>query len=242
MKKTSYTLYLFSVMLLGGGSLSAASTYTYDVSNVGPGNTLLSNDNWTGDDIANWKVGTFSGVGEYLRNSNDGDNTITRQNDANFSFTIDASTTSFSLETHGRFGVNGYFELGLVNSSGSLLVGLGADWYQQNRKCIILEGGRNYETGTSYPNNLDGVHAMKLDVDLLANSGNGSADLYFDGNLIIDDMALTLPDMTTATGLHFRSGTRYNGPGTIVITTIPEPSSTALLGIGGLALALRRRK
>ncbi|MFK7911466.1 MAG: PEP-CTERM sorting domain-containing protein [Akkermansiaceae bacterium] len=36
--------------------------------------------------------------------------------------------------------------------------------------------------------------------------------------------------------------TWYDGVGYELVTTVPEPSSTALLGLGGLALILRRRR
>jgi len=55
-----------------------ATTMPYDLaSQVGPSGTPLPADNWIGDDITNWIVSTSTGTGVYLRNTNDGDDTIT---------------------------------------------------------------------------------------------------------------------------------------------------------------------
>lgn len=62
----------------------------------------------------------------------------------------------------------------------------------------------------------------------------------------------SLPDLVYTSGatvsganlvIHVRAeGDDYQGVDNIVLTAVPEPSSAALLGLGGLALILRRRK
>lgn len=70
--------------------------------------------------------------------------------------------------------------------------------------------------------------------------GDADPDAIFDGQLTLGDISagetiiFTLDDNGNASGdEHF---------GNFTISTVPEPSSTALLGLGGLALILRRRK
>ncbi len=237
MKKALLTL-LVAAMLMVGVSTTSAAAYTYTAGDRLNSGEQLSGDGWLGDDLANWIIGNGAGAVEYIRNNNGGDGTITRQNDGDFSYTIDAATTSFTLEVTGRMGA-GFFQLGLIDSSGSQLVGMGAD-YNNTNNCFIIEGSRFYESGTSYTG--DAVHTMRMEVDLLANGGNGSADLFYDNNLIIDDQALTLPDLTTATGLFLRNNTQYNGPESFTITTVPEPATMSLLALGGMAMLRRRKK
>ncbi|BDS07107.1 hypothetical protein NT6N_21470 [Oceaniferula spumae] len=56
------------------------------------------------------------------------------------------------------------------------------------------------------------------------------------------DLGGNIDDPANWTGLYLRSGSTSNQYDNIVITAVPEPSSTALLGLGGLALILRRRR
>ncbi|NWK57048.1 PEP-CTERM sorting domain-containing protein [Verrucomicrobiaceae bacterium N1E253] len=218
-------------------TISAASIYTYDMeANVGSAGTLLSSDGWIGGDLAGWQTGSFSGD-LYSRNTNDGDNTITRPNDAQFSFHIPAGSTFVRFEVTGRMGA-GFFQLGLSQGS-STPVGFGAD-FNNNDKYFILDGStRHYESGNSYSS--DSIKTVRLDLDLVA----GTADLILDPNggntIVIDDRSVS-NSVTSADSLYIRNNTRYNGPSTITITVIPEPSSTALLGVGAFAVLMLRRR
>lgn len=217
---------------------ATAATFVYDIgTEVGATSTLLSTDGWTGTDLDNWVVGS-GGDEIYARNQNDGDNTITRQNDVDFGYTIPTGTTSLTIEMTGRFGA-GFWQAGIADISGNLLLGIGGD-FNANNKYFIFEGSRFNESGTSATG--DGSHTLRMEVNLLAGAGNGSASLFYDDTLILENQALTLPDLSTASGLYIRSSSRFVGPAKFTITAIPEPSSTALLGIAGLALILRRRK
>ena len=237
MNRTSSFLAASAVVLMT--QVAPAATYVYDLeTEIGATNgTLMSTDGWTGSDIGNWVVQDQNGL-KYARNQNDGDNAITRQNDAGFNYTIPSGTTNLTIEIEARTG-SGFWQAGLANSSGALLLGIGSD-FGGNNKYFIFEGSRFNESGTSATG--DGIHTLRMEVDLLANSGNGSADLFYDNTLIIDDQALTLPDMTTASGLYIRDNTRFVGPGKFTIVTVPEPSSAALLGLAGIALISRRRR
>ena len=234
MKKTIITAAVFAAGIFA--PLSAATTI-YDIgTNVGADGTLLSTDGWAGDDLSNWVVGTQAGT-LYARNQNDGDNTITRTNDGGFSYSIPSGTTSMSLEMTGRFGVS-FFQAGL-STGGTMTLGIGGDFNNSN-KFFILDGGtRRNESGTSYSG--DTIKTVRLDFDLVA----GTADLILDPNgtptTLISGQSIAA-SLDTADGIFIRSGSRYTGPATFTITTVPEPSSAALLGLGGLALILRRRK
>jgi len=66
-------------------------------------------------------------------------------------------------------------------------------------------------------------------------SRDGGGEREWDG--MIDEVALWTRDLTAAE----RTQVYQNGLNGLAVT-VPEPSSTALLGLGGLALILRRRK
>lgn len=69
-------------------------------------------------------------------------------------------------------------------------------------------------------------------------------DNYVSGTTISGDITFTGTDFTTL-GVDSSSNITWNLPNdsiSLQFTAIPEPSSTALLGLGGLAFALRRRR
>lgn len=68
---------------------------------------------------------------------------------------------------------------------------------------------------------------LKFDIGTYTNSASYTSKKLQDDVQVYDE-ALTLPQIQSL----------YNNPGSV----IPEPSTTALLGLGGLALILRRRK
>ena len=233
MKKTIITAAVLTVAM----SIPLfAATSVYDIQDVGASGTKLSTDNWVGGDLDNWIVGTAFGD-TYARNNNGGDQTITRDNDAGFSYSIPAGTTFVSLEITGRFGA-GFVQTGF-SSGGTAILGIGGG-FNNNSKFFILDGGtRRYESGTSFT--ADSIKTIRMDFDLVA----GSADLILDPNgtptTLLDDQSIAA-SLGSADGLFIRSNSQYNGPATFTITVVPEPSSAALLGLGGLALILRRRK
>jgi hypothetical protein len=59
---------------------------------------------------------------------------------------------------------------------------------------------------------------------------------------IKNDPLLTGNSAQNGDGNSFRSYTKFDNGGTLTVTAVPEPTSAALLGLGGFALILRRRK
>lgn len=227
----------------------AATVVVYDVeTEVGPSDTLFSTpanrDNWTGDDLDNWRTKDQSGL-VYLRNNNGGDDIITRNNDANFSFSIPSGTTSFSMQIDAR--IDTFWEAGITASGGGPQLLIGGDFYNSDDFYINFDGTR-YTTDNNLAsvagNGGSNIATLRLDYNVAL----GTADLIYDpegtAQLLIDDAALniTAPELLGYDQLYSRAGNQYAGAGTWTITLVPEPSTTALLGLGGLALILRRRK
>ena len=85
MKKTSNSIWLGHFWLFcmcataNAAIITTATTYTPA---LGPLNNDLS---WSGDDLADWSVVTVFGT-DYLRNTDDGDDTVIRPSDVAFNF------------------------------------------------------------------------------------------------------------------------------------------------------------
>ena len=114
-------------------------------------------------------------------------------------------------------------------------------------------------SGVSYDNILDVMYdfnqeAGVLDVGsdpLFINGGLGTISLpdgYVSGNLLSGTMTLFNTDLddlglTETTTVTWSWGSGMNeDSATFSVTQIPEPSSAALLGLGGLAIISRRRR
>ena len=219
-------------------------TNVYDVGDeVGSAGTLMSTDGWTGDDLADWVVATFS-ADLYARNNDAGDDTIRRANDAGFSYSIPANALQVSVEVKAR--VNGNFwQVGLLDGTTNLL-GVGGDFGGDDKYFILDQFNRIKEAGTSISG--DAYHTLRVEYDMVADT----ADLILDGStLLIDDApmtALTPAELTGADGLFIRTNSQFVGPASITVSvtvpSVPEPSTLVLsvCGIVGLALSQRRRR
>ncbi|MBK1831037.1 PEP-CTERM sorting domain-containing protein [Verrucomicrobiaceae bacterium R5-34] len=228
------------------GSVHAATTVVYSAEiEIGPSGTLFSDagnrDNWTGDDIENWQTQSQSDL-VYLRNHNRGDDTIKRDNDANFSYNL-AGVTSFSMQIDAR--VDSFWEAGLAPSAGGAQLLIGGD-YNNSDDFYINFNGTRYGNDNNLASTVNGNAAsLRLDYDVIT----GTADLIYDPggvneSALITDLGLNISatQLQNMDQLSTRANTQYAGAGTWTITTVPEPSSMALLGLGGLALMVRRRK
>ena len=71
---------------------------------------------------------------------------------------------------------------------------------------------------------------------------NGAGDIFIDANLGGYVLGTFTADATTQDIYGFAGGSQNIGYLNALVLTVPEPSSSALLGLGGLALALRRRR
>jgi hypothetical protein len=105
--------------------------------------------------------------------------------------------------------------------------------------------------------NLNGGAMVSLDaIDLLRNdlgAGNSFIDFQAEGSRFTADFGADFADLASVqtaidNSVFFTSttsqsmGVTDNNNGTFTVLSVPEPSTTALLGLGGLALILRRRR
>lgn len=228
---------LVVVSLLGAGAVAHAQTSTYTISgDVGVAGTLLSTDGWANTNDL-WVSAAFSG-GLYARNNNAADSSITRANDAGFSYTIPADTTLLSLQITSRSPA--FWQAGLAQGTTQRL-GIGYDFGNNDLFYIFDNGTRRSGSGT-YTG--DVYRTVRMDFDMVA----GTADLILDPDgtpvLLLDDQPLTIPSATVqaTNALFFRSTAAFSGVSSLTVTAVPEPHSLALLAaaaIGGLSV--RRR-
>ncbi|MCB1133711.1 MAG: hypothetical protein KDN05_21510, partial [Verrucomicrobiae bacterium] len=184
------------------------ATFTYDVSSRLASNAGLSTDNWTGDDLANWIVG--SALGDlFTRNNNDGLDRITRTNDAGFSYSLPANATELRFEAD--FRINGNFcEAGLT-TAGVDTFGFGYDG--PNQQFYLLDGGNRIDqTGTTAPP-ADSRMTIRVVVDVT----NQTADLIMDASgaatLVMDDVPVSVTGtaLHAADGLSTKTSSRFTG-------------------------------
>ena len=230
-----------ALVLFVGTTASAATvnTYVYNIGDeVGGFNTPLSSDGWTGGDLPNWKVGSYSGE-LYTRNTNDGDQTILRSNDGSFGFTIPDEVIAVSLEITAR--TPRFWEAGLTDGA-SLLLNIGGDFGNDDKFYIQDRFNRIKETTANASG--DAINVLRLDFDVV----NGTADLTLNNStLLIDDAAMTLTkaQLLGADSLRMRTNSRFAGVAQykLTVTSIPEPGAmTAGLAMSGLFMLKRRRR
>ncbi|MBI1370730.1 MAG: hypothetical protein GC162_18995 [Planctomycetes bacterium] len=225
----------------------SATTWVYNQNaRIGAGGTAVSTDGWTGSDLTNWVTTNYPG-GQYLRNANDGDDTITRTNDSEFSYAIPdiAQEVSFAFDARviGNNGSAAFFQTGLVDGT-SLKLGVGVDFSNSNKYFIITSDGVRHNSGVNVAIG-DIVQQFQLVIDTLALAGHGSGTLYVDGVAVLSgiDMGLNTFNLSDLDGLYMRSSNRFTGPGTFVITAaIPAPAALpAGLAMMGLIMVRRRK-
>lgn len=225
-------------LFLLGAATATADTFTYNVDDRLNGGDPLLDDGWIDPvDQANWIAASFSGE-IYTRNTNDGDNTITRQNDGDFTYSIPANATAVSLDLRIRKNSN-FWQAGLVNGSGQLIMAAGGDFNNSDLFFIHDGGSRFNAVGT--PIGDDTIANLRVDLDTVAQT----ASLFLDNTPILSNQAVTIPDFADGAGLLMRSNSRFVGVASFTITTtvVPEPHTFALVGAGlfGLLLVRRRR-
>ena len=157
---------------------------------------------------------------------------------------VTASNAGFS----GNWSINsidtGY---GYLNANAADALGLGAVVLNNRSALVAGSTGSLDSLQTIYVNTATSI------LRLTNSWGNSSASLFLtDGTLDLADSSSTVGSFTidgnavdpgtySASDLtNLGHGGTFSGTGSIEI--VPEPSSTALLGLGGLALILRRRK
>lgn len=134
-----------------------------------------------------------------------------------------------------------FAQYGISDSAGSLLYGVGTDFNTSNRYFIVLNGIR---TNVGAAISGDDLETLSLVLD----SATGQAELFVNsvsfGSATSSSGAGLITELVSADILYHRSASQFTGAGVYEVdtTTIPEPSSTALLGLGSLALILNRKK
>lgn len=221
----------------GIANSQSISTYTIagDVGNAG---TLLSSDDWANTNDL-WISSSFSG-GLYARNNTGGDSSVTRANDAGFSYSIPADTTFLSLQITSRSP--SFWQAGLAQGTTQRL-GIGYDFGNNDLFYIFDNGTRRSGAGTFTG---DVYRTVRLDFDMVARTADLILDPEGTPTLLLDNQPLTIPNTTVqaTNALFFRSNSAFAGPTSLTITSVPEPCGLTLLvlgGLGGGTLVRRRR-
>lgn len=174
--------------------------------------------------------GLFDTSGTLVLAENSGSNTATTFDGISFA----AATISFG-NVYGGFGSNGGELLNRTGTYGSeaQTVSLTVVDGQQYRIQALVYDGRGGEAGRN-------VEFDSIDQGVYANgvpSASWGPGLLVTGIFTADS---TTQDFTINT---YEGATVKGGQlNAITVYDVPEPSSAALLGLGGLALILRRRK
>ena len=269
MKNTALTL-VTTATILGSVVHSSAAIAIYDWStatgSASPGTTLNSNtggnisganDGWAysskADDfnvISNNQPVGFSG--NYVSVGGDTDSNASRLNDGSFGYTIapGATEVTLSLVLHLDGNSNSWGWAGLrdlENGSGedSFRIGFKAfnGWgYRGNDAVEVYEG----DTGVSIYDATPTSYRATAVFNLVSNTYSYTVENLTSGGSVVlaSNVAIATAvadlDWSTYDGLFMRGrNVSFDG---ISVASVPEPSSTALLGLGGLALILRRRK
>ncbi|MCP5536933.1 MAG: PEP-CTERM sorting domain-containing protein [Akkermansiaceae bacterium] len=225
-------------------STASAASYVYDIQNdlgAGINNTAITDAGWEGN--GTWQTRAFDGY--YFATLTNGSNVAgtphVRTLARDLSSVLNASNTSLTLDIKVRIDgdANYKWSSGIADGT-TMLLGIqknGLDWeIVQNGIVSTTKGGFvSASNGTNY-------------VSLVVDYGAGTVDLMHGATKLINDYALD-PTLTAAyvannaDGLQMGMDTSYYvGTGSFTIDTVPEPSSSALLGLAGMALVLRRRR
>jgi hypothetical protein len=239
------------------GAILSSYTYNFDRGNEGwvSGTGPNGYDNWTGTNgrmqmltdttspMSGWTV--FAGtVSPYTLVG-----TVTRTNNANFSFSIPANATGLELLYSGRQGYSGSGRytrrlFGLGNAANPYRVrfgeygAAGTPYYyiNSNSSATVMSGA---------------ARDVKIVVDFAANSGAGGATMYYDdyvnGWQLIKaawtniNLGLTPGEWAQWNRLYLEmnGSTRIDN---LRINVIPEPAAMSLLAVGGIGIVLRRRR
>jgi len=245
MKNNQYmkqTVALFAISALTLESATAATTFT----NAGVGTDIITSTNWSNglpdaaDDGTIAIDGTFTG-------------SRTGWNNATVTHTAGTLTgNAFNLNTNATWNMEG----GVLNLRYILANGSGSNFQMSGGTIMTLSLGTNQVgTANSGTFTVSGTGVIDATNDNLGVVGSGNNILsdwtgswkqnsysgtswqteFTDGNIKLDG--------NTLDAIGFASNFNVSADGkTLTLLTVPEPSSTALLGLGGLALLLRRRK
>lgn len=250
------TACLLSLFMLLGVNVHA-TLFTYDFETQSNGN-LGGQDNWVNAFGAPFSVSTGIGtdttkvVGTAGSTSS---NFATRVNDGNFSFGSLVGVTALTLGFDTRYvdggngGINNQSHFSISSPSGSTgspFFGLQGNNLTINNSAFTLPGSLNFDDWIS----------LRLQMDLTANSGNGSGTLFYknltDGDtgytavsgLQNINLNLSSQDPTQWSRMVLRTGF-YEGNKIdnlfIETTPVPEPG-TVLVGAACIGVTVFRRR
>ena len=248
-------------LTLGLGAQAAHAALVYDFSTATAGETADDSntvDGWTTTGNRTLTVqdsGQPTGFSGNFGEIDDGTSgTFTRDNDANFSYSIPsdapALTLSFKLESSSGSGLNW---IGLRDSDTNEVWRFGQrdgnNWGYRGRDDTVVELGNGTGDGEITSSRKSFETTVNLDLE------NDTFDFLVDNldtaagpETIGSDRSLGatssdtghLGDVSTFDSLLIRGAdASYDD---ITINVIPEPASAALLGLGGLMLLPRRRR
>ncbi len=234
--------------LLSIGVLAAASTLTSQAAltwtGAGNGTSLYAEDNWLDDNGFLPADDTINGATEVTA-ATGGLIQITGGTGTPASFSPNFYLgTGNSIEVSGgkNLGSSSTYGIQVAAAQGANVNGIlsGAstlnvqftvdiDWTLDGNSIMRLRGGGNPINGGSTINFLDANSTLLFDAETVAEFTSEHLS-----KILVNGVAAEI-------------GTNINvvsdgGSGSIVTAIVPEPSSAALLGLGGLALLLRRRK
>jgi len=244
------TLLTLGASLALAASASAVTIFTENFDSLTAASALNGQGGWSQlggstNNTVEVDPGSFGFSGNIVQGPADSQSKktlVTTMNDT------DLVTLQFDMRINGDAS---YSYVG-IGSSSALALSFGVE-----RGNLTL---RSYSGTQTLDHNLtgDNVYHMVMSIDPTANGGAGSATAtyaLYTSETVTDAPVVAfsnvnlgmsagnhLSDMTDV-GIRLHSDT--NDPSridNISITTVPEPSSAALLGLGGLALILRRRK
>ncbi|WP_435892613.1 PEP-CTERM sorting domain-containing protein [Oceaniferula spumae] len=222
--------HMLAIALLAGTSSSMAATLaSYEFNNSDPGNNTTNTVDFTSSDTdINSTAGTFgSGAGFNLNT------TVVMTG-----FTSDGLGLSDGTgdDLAGAISAEDYFTFTMTAASGFTL----------NLENLNLDVGRSIRGAQDFYvfSDVDGFVAGQQ-IDSVLNIGEGTTNLdvdlsdskysglsFIEFRIYVDDRA----NNSTSSSATFVDNVVLTG------VAVPEPSSAALLGLGGLALILRRRK
>ena len=221
LRKNILTLGTFAT-LAASSQASVLFTETFDDNSNG----------WTAGTVA---VGTLSLNGQATANNN--------------LYTIGAGATVLTLEADVTWNTGGtpWFYMGLNDGAaaadGSSTLGTfggsGANGWRYR------DGASGATTNSSVGYPTDGVRTDHFTMTYTITGGDVIMTTAMNGGAVGIAFDTLDSDFTNIDGIYFRAGSGGNAVFDNVVVSdniaVPEPSSAALLGLGGLALLLRRR-
>ena len=147
--------------------------------------------------------------------------------------------------------INGYSQLNVTGVSGNKIVGWAANSGTDNRGFWSEIGSGTYNwidipnSISNIPEDIDGSGIVGHFRQSLGNNEITKSYYYDISNDVLtyfsvygDTTVLTGIDGDKLAGSYYSAGTRWG----FIATVIPEPTSTSLLALGGLALAINKRR